>query len=187
MNWLYATCIGYSGWNDPRPRSGWVDTLSIGSTASGYNSEGTNTEKSYDIEATYAIPSCVDRSDSCQGGYAAAWTNCIVNSSEIYLAGEGYTVDYYSKRFDSVVSLDRNCACGSVYDNRCSGMCEGDVDFAYTLYNTWLNRTCAGASAFVGMPANWEANLLIIDGINYFPLGSATIPAYLSCMDSTCQ
>jgi hypothetical protein len=29
--------------------------------------------------------------------------------------------------------------------------------------------------------------LLIIDGINYFPLDSATIPAHLSCMDSTCQ
>ena len=48
----------------------------------------------------------------------------------------------------------------------------------YTLYNTWLNRTCAGASSFVGMPANWEANLLIIDGINYFPLLSATMPIY---------
>jgi hypothetical protein len=102
LNWLYATCIGYSGWNDPGSAS--VDTLSIGSTASGYNSEGNNTEKSYDIEATYAIPSCVNRSDSCQGGYAAAWTNCIVSSSEVYLADNGYTVDYYSKQFDSGVS-----------------------------------------------------------------------------------
>jgi hypothetical protein len=185
LNWLYATCIGYSGWNDPGSAS--VDTLSIGSTTSDYNSEGTNTEKSYDIEATYAIPSCVDRSDSCQAGYAAAWTNCIVNASEVYLADNGYTVDYYSKQFDSVVSLDRNCACGSVYNNRCSGMCESDVDFAYTLYSTWLNRICTGASAFVGMPANWQANLLIIDWINYFPLNSATVPAYLGCMDSTCQ
>jgi hypothetical protein len=185
LNWLYATCIGYSGWNNPGSAS--IDTLSIGSTTSSYDSEGTNTDKSYDIEATYQIPSCVDRSDSCQSGYAAAWINCIVNSSEVYLADNGYTVDYYSEKFDSSVSLDRNCACGSVYNNRCSGMCESNVDFAYTLYNTWLNRTCAGASAFAGMPANWEANLLVIDGTNYFPLGSAPEPAYLSCMDSTCR
>ncbi len=92
LNWLYATCIGYSGWNDPGSAS--VDTLSIGSTTSDYNSEGTNTEKSYDIEATYAIPKCVDRSDSCQGGYVAAWINCIVNASEVYVADNGYTVDY---------------------------------------------------------------------------------------------
>jgi hypothetical protein len=42
LNWLYATCISYSGWNDPGSAS--VDTLSIGSTASGYNSEGINTK-----------------------------------------------------------------------------------------------------------------------------------------------
>ena len=93
----------------------------------------------------------------------------------------------YSKKFDSVVSLDRNCACGSVYQDQCSGMCGDNVDFAYTLYNTWVNRTCTGVSSFSGMPANWEANLLIIDDSKYFALDSAPVPAYLSCMDSTCR
>ncbi|KAE9372545.1 hypothetical protein N431DRAFT_466789 [Stipitochalara longipes BDJ] len=185
MNWLYATCIGYSGWSNPGTAS--VDTLSIGSITSQYDAGGTNTENSHDIDATYQIPKCVDQTNSCQSSYAAAWTNCIVNSSEIYLAENGYTDDFYSEKFDSLVSLDRNCACGSVYNNRCSGMCESNANFAYTLYNTWLNRTCTGASAFSGMPPNWEANLLIIDGSNYFPLSSAPVPTYLSCMDSTCR
>ena len=93
MNWLYATCIGISlGYGTANSPS--IDTLTIGSTTTSYKPGLSNAESSYDIEPTYKIPTCVDRSESCQSNYVAAWTNCIVNSSEIYLANQGYTVDF---------------------------------------------------------------------------------------------
>ncbi|KAH8766267.1 hypothetical protein BGZ57DRAFT_955649 [Hyaloscypha finlandica] len=88
LNWLYATCIGISsGYGTANSPS--IDTLTIGSTTTSYKPGLSNAESSYDIEPTYKIPTCVDRSESCQSNYVAAWTNCIVNSSEIYLANQG--------------------------------------------------------------------------------------------------
>jgi hypothetical protein len=108
-----------------------------------------------------------------------AWLGCIVNSTEIYLATEGYTRDYYSDQFNSNVSLDRNCACGSVYNDQQSTspeMCQSSVNLDYTLWATWLNRTCTGASEFPGMPANWVDRLQIIDEVTYWPADDSPVP-----------